>query len=157
MTGNPSIEFTLVDPETPDAIRFRRAMEDEAERLYGDREGTIHDVSADPDEMRPPSGGFLVVRRDGSAIGGGGFKQLDGRTCEIKRMYLEPEWRGKGLSRALLEAIEAAARDAGYAVARLDTGDRQPSAKRLYDGAGYRRIGDYNGNPLARLWYEREL
>jgi GNAT superfamily N-acetyltransferase len=146
-----------VDPEDPDAVRFRRAMEVEAERLYGDREGTIHAVSAEPAEMRRPSGGFVVALREGRAIGGGGFKRLDERTCEIKRMFLAPRWRGQGVSRPLLAAIEAAAREAGYTAARLDTGDRQPAAQRLYDGAGYRRIADYNGNPLARLWFEREL
>ena len=46
---------------------------------------------------------------------------------------------------------------AGYSMARLDTGDRQPAAERLYDSAGYRRIPDYNSNPLARLWFERRL
>ena len=55
------------------------------------------------------------------------------------------------------QALEARARELGYIRARLDTGDRQPAAARLYDDVGYRRIADYNGNRLARLWFEREL
>ena len=152
-----TVRFEVVDPDEPEAARLRTAMEREADRLYSDREGSIHMVSAEPDEMRGPGGGFLVAYAGSDAIGCGGFKRLDGETCEIKRMFLEPGWRGRGLSRGLLEAIEAAARDAGYRIARLDTGDRQPSAKRLYDTAGYRRIPAYNGNTLARHWFEREL
>lgn len=152
-----TIRFEVVDPDEPEASRLRRAMEEEAEGLYSDREGTIHMVSANPGEMRGPGGAFLVAYAGSDAIGCGGFKRLDDGTCEIKRMFLEPAWRGRGLSRPLLEAIEAAARDAGYRMARLDTGDRQPSARRLYDGAGYREIPDYNGNTLARHWFEREL
>ncbi len=129
----------------------------EASRLYHDRDGSIHTVSASAEELRQPTGAFIVARAGGRAIGCGGFKRLDDRTCEIKRMYLEPAWRGRGLARELLEAIEDAARTAGYSMARLDTGDRQPAAERLYDSAGYRRIPDYNSNPLARLWFERRL
>jgi GNAT superfamily N-acetyltransferase len=72
-------------------------------------------------------------------------------------MYLEPEWRSRGLSGQLLTALEDRARGLGYTRARLDTGDRQPSAKRLYEGAGYRQIDDYNDNRVARFWFEREL
>jgi GNAT superfamily N-acetyltransferase len=152
-----AVRFEVVDPDEPEAARLRRAMEEEADGLYADREGSIHMVSASSDEMRAPGGAFLVATAGGDAIGCGGFKRLDDDTCEIKRMFLEPAWRGRGLSRPLLAAIEAAARDAGYRTARLDTGDRQPSAKRLYDTAGYREIPKYNGNTLARHWFERDL
>jgi GNAT superfamily N-acetyltransferase len=57
----------------------------------------------------------------------------------------------------LLDALEEHARELGYARTRLDTGDRQHAAAALYEGAGYRRIPDYNRNRLARLWFEREL
>jgi GNAT superfamily N-acetyltransferase len=152
-----TVRFVVVDPDEPEAARLRRAMEDEADSLYSDREGTIHTVSASPDEMRRPAGAFLIALAGGAAIGCVGFKRLDAETCEIKRMYLEPAWRGRGLSRPLLDAIEREASAAGYRMARLDTGDRQPSAKHLYDTAGYREIADYNGNIVARHWFEREL
>jgi GNAT superfamily N-acetyltransferase len=57
----------------------------------------------------------------------------------------------------LLTELEEQARELGYRRARLDTGDRQPSAKRLYEGAGYRHIDDYNRNRVASYWFEREL
>jgi GNAT superfamily N-acetyltransferase len=72
-------------------------------------------------------------------------------------MYVVPEARGRGLARRLLEALEDAARATGHRVARLDTGARQPHARALYESAGYRAIGDYNGNPYAVFWGEKAL
>jgi GNAT superfamily N-acetyltransferase len=68
-----------------------------------------------------------------------------------------PQARGRGLGWALLAALEDLARDLGYAVARLDTGARQPGARRLYERAGYRVVPDYNGNPYAAYWGEKAL
>jgi GNAT superfamily N-acetyltransferase len=90
-------------------------------------------------------------------VAGGGLKRLDARTCEIKRMYVVPEARGRGTGRALLEALEALGRDLGYAVVRLDTGAKQAGAQRMYERAGYRPIADYNANPLAAYWGETRL
>jgi GNAT superfamily N-acetyltransferase len=156
-TGGDRIAFEDADPAVAPGSLLLRAMEDEIESAYRDREGSIHAISASAAEMSPPDGAFVVVRAGAEAIGCGGLKRLDDETCEIKRMYLEPAWRGRGISAPLLGAIEARARRLRYRRARLDTGDRQAAARRLYASAGYREIPDYNGNPLARLWYEREL
>lgn len=133
------------------------AMEDEIESLYADRPGSIHAVSASARELSPPGGGFVLVDIDGRAAGCGGLKRLDAETCEIKRMYLSLEVRGRGLGALLLGALEERGRALGYSRARLDTGDRQPAAIRLYEGAGYRSIPDYNANPAATLWFEKDL
>jgi len=127
------------------------------DELYADRSGSIRKNSAHPDELTPPAGGFVVVTLDGRPVGCGGFKRFDDETCEIKRMYLAPELRGRGVGLGLLLALEALGRERGYSVARLDTGDRQPAAKRLYERAGYREIGDYNGNPYAHFWFEKRI
>ena len=152
-------DFEIVpgDPASAEGARLLREMTEEIEELYADREGSIHRVGISVEEMRPPNGAFLVLVAGGRQFGCGGLKRLDGAACEIKRMYIEPAWRGRGLARPLLESLEARARELSYAIARLDTGDRQPSAKHLYESAGYRRIPDYNENPLARFWFEREL
>jgi GNAT superfamily N-acetyltransferase len=152
-----TIEFIDGDADAGAGQRLLAAMTDEIDELYDDREGSIHDISASTAEMSPPHGALLLVRVDGEDVGCGGLKRLDDNTCEIKRMYLEPEWRSRGLSGQLLTALEDRARGLGYTRARLDTGDRQPSAKRLYEGAGYRQIDDYNDNRVARFWFEREL
>jgi GNAT superfamily N-acetyltransferase len=113
--------------------------------------------TAEPQEFQPPWGGFFVVYADGEAVGCGGFKRLDKRTAEIKRMYVSREARGRGLGRRILEQLEAGAREAGYAFVRLDTGDKQPEALKLYRSAGYQEIPDYNGNPAASYWFEKPL
>ena len=90
-------------------------------------------------------------------MAGGGVKRLDDDACEIKRMYVVPEARGRGLARRLLDELEDAARGLGYRIARLDTGPQQPHAQRLYESAGYAAIGNFNANPFASFWGEKAL
>ena len=97
--------------------------------------------------------GFL----DGEPVCVGAIKRLDEGVAEIKRMYVAPAGRSRGVARALLAALEDAARDLGYVVVRLDTGAHQPHAKALYASAGYREIGNYNANPAASYWGEKAL
>src|SRR5688500_11973994 len=133
-------------------------MIDEMRELYWDvggaESGGLDLNSSDmpkagPAELGPPSGVFLVGYRDGEAICGGGVKALPDGACEIKRMYVVPSARGQGLARRLLHALEDAARELGYTVARLDTGPRQPHAQAFYQAEGYAEIGNFNGNPVA--------
>lgn len=108
-------------------------------------------------EMNPPNGVFLVGYLEGEAVCCGGLKRLDHEACEIKRMYVAPAARGKGVARMLLAALEERARSEGYAVARLDTGPRQPHARALYESAGYREIPCFNGNTVATYFGEKRL
>jgi GNAT superfamily N-acetyltransferase len=108
-------------------------------------------------EMSPPSGRFLVAYVDGSPAGCGTVKRFDDATAEIKRMYVRPAARGRGLARRILGELEAAARKLAYARVVLDTGDRMPEAQALYRSSGYREIADYNGNPWAAVWFEKRL
>src|SRR3954470_14649377 len=135
------------------------AMVAEIQGLYGGRlDEDPRSPSATPADFSPPGGACLVGYDDeGGAVCVGGVKRLDDETAEIKRMYVLPEARGRGAARALLVALEDAARALGYTRARLDTGREQHHARALYDSAGYREIPDYNGNPYATYWAEREL
>jgi GNAT superfamily N-acetyltransferase len=115
-------------------------------------------VSADPDELTPPHGAFLVVRGDdGNAIGCGGVKLLDPTTAEVKRMWLDPAARGQGAGRALLTALEDAARELGATRACLDTNALLESALALYRKAGWSEIQRYNDNAYATHWFEKSL
>jgi GNAT superfamily N-acetyltransferase len=110
------------------------------------------------DELGPPAGAFLVgYDQDGQPVCCGGIKRLPDGTCEIKRMYVVPAARERGVARALLAALENAARELGYTVARLDTGPRQPKAQRIYRKAGYRPIHNFNDNPVANFFGEKAL
>jgi GNAT superfamily N-acetyltransferase len=139
----------------PLAQELVEAMVAEIGELY--EPGLPAGSSARPEELSPPSGGFVALLEDGRPVAGGGLKRLDERTCEIKRMYVVPDARGRGLGGALLDALEDLARDLGYSVARLDTGPSQPSAQRLYERSGYVTVPDYNGNPYATYWGEKAL
>jgi ribosomal protein S18 acetylase RimI-like enzyme len=112
---------------------------------------------ATPADFGPPGGRLVVAYRDGAAVGCGGVKHLDAHTGEIKRLYVAPEVRGHGVARRLLDDLEVVARELGYARVRLDTGPRQPDALALFRGAGYRDIEDYNANPAATHWLEKDL
>lgn len=91
-----------------------------------------------------PDGVFVVLRDDaGDAVGCGGICRFDETRAELKRMYVEPQSRGLGLGRRLLEELEVHARRLGYRGVVLETGDRQPEALGLYLSAGYERIPCY--------------
>ena len=138
----------------PVARELVAAMVRETSALYDVEELGL---PAPPEDMSPPGGGFVVLSEHGRAVAGGGLKRLDDAACEIKRMYVVRDARGRGLGRALLAALEELARDMGYAVVRLDTGSRQPGAQRLYERSGYLPVSDFNGNPQASYWGEKKL
>ncbi len=107
-----------------------------------------------------PHGVFLVLRDDDDrAVGCGGIARFDDTRGEVKRMYVVPEARGRGLGRRLLEELEAEARRLGYASVVLETGDRQQEAVGLYESTGYARIPcypPYDSRELS-LCYEKRL
>jgi GNAT superfamily N-acetyltransferase len=110
-----------------------------------------------PGELEAPDGTFLLGYENGRAIACGGLRRLEIRVCEIKRMYVVPDARSRGVGRALLEALEAAAAHAGYARVRLDAGPREHHSRALFASAGYIRIPAYNTNHIARYWGEKAL
>ena len=110
-----------------------------------------------PADFAEPRGRFLLASLDESVVGCGGVRLLAPGVAEVKRMYVDPAARGAGLARRLLAALEAAARDLGAGVVRLDTGRDMAPAVGLYRSSGYREIEDYNANPDAGWWFERRL
>ena len=151
------MRFEPVPADMPPASDLVAAMVAEMALVYGpiDVPGM---PSATPADFAPPHGTFLVgFDDDGAPVCAGGVKGLDAHAAEIKRMYVVPSARGRGLARVLLAALEDAARDLGYTIARLDTGPRQPHAQRLYEASGYRPIGNFNANPVASFWGEKRL
>ena len=141
-----------------DGAALVAAMIEEMRELYDGLDLNSPDMpAAGAAELGPPGGAFLVGYRDGAAVCGGGIKRLPDGACEIKRMYVVPAARGHGVARALLRALEDAARTLGYDVARLDTGPRQPQAQGLYLSAGYAPVANFNGNPVATFFGEKRL
>ena len=110
-----------------------------------------------PDEMVPPHGVFLVGYEQERAIAIGGLRPLEDDVCEIKRMYVVPDARSRGAGRALLAALEDAAREIGYRRVRLDAGPAQAHSKVLFAQTGYVEIAPYNANHIADYFAEKVL
>jgi len=110
-----------------------------------------------PDEMVPPHGVFLVGYEDGRAIAIGGLRRLQDGVGEIKRMYVVPDARSRGAGRALLAALEDAARAADYERVRLDAGPAQQHSRALFAKTGYVEIPKYNANHRSVYFGEKRL
>lgn len=150
--------FAPCPPDQAPARDLLEAMVAELVELYDIAGGTVG-VPLHHSELAPPGGTYLVGRTQpgGEVVAGGGLRTIGAGVGEIKRMYVVPEWRGRGVARILLAALEDAARDLGLDRVRLDTGSRQPDARHVYQTSGYRTIGNYNDNPHATYWGEKRL
>lgn len=112
-----------------------------------------------PHHLEGGRGTFLIARDDGRAIGCGAIRLLDPMTAEAKRMYVEPDQRGKGVGRAVLAGLEVAARELGVRRLVLETGIYQDAALSLYRRAGFRQIdcwGEYASSPTS-VCFEKHL
>src|SRR4030095_10694994 len=104
----------------------------------------------DPLEVTDGRGAFLIVYLEGTPVGCGALRLLDSTTAELKRMYVAPALRGKGLGRRLVAALEAEARALGVRRLVLETGVRQAAALALYRATGFHPIplyGEYLRSP----------
>lgn len=129
-----------------DATALREAQRVELDARYGG--DTEPGVKPSADDIAV----FLLARRDGVAVACGGLRQIDAHHGEIKRMYAAPTARGTGAARAVLSALEEAARDRGWTRLVLETGVGQPDAIRFYTREGYapiEKFGHYVDSELS--------
>lgn len=126
---------------------------------YVSRYGGPDTTPVDPADFAPPLGRFVVAYLDNAPVGAGGLRLIEKRTVEVKRMYVVPDARGRGLARLLLLHLESLARGLGATRVLLETGTRQPEAMSLYETSGYRRIegfGHYKCEPDS-ISYAKDL
>jgi len=114
-------------------------------------------VSAEPHEMTPPAGLFLVAYRHGDAVACGGVKHHPGAPSEIKRMWVAENARGLGIARRLLAELEADAIRSGAAAASIETSATLFEAIALYRSVGYVEVAPFNDEPFADHWFEKRL
>ena len=124
--------------------------------LYGDDGGGAFA----PDDVRIPRATFVVAWEEGKALGCGALRPMpDTRVGEIKRMFVRPSARGRGISRLILAKLESLAVEYAYQSLCLETGVRQPTAIALYKSAGFEPIpcyGEYAKNPYS-VCYAKSL
>jgi GNAT superfamily N-acetyltransferase len=142
------IELRLEPYDGPVAQELIAAVQQE----YVARYGGPDDSPVDAGEFSPPSGCFVVGYDGAEPVATGGLRAGADGAMEIKRMYVRPQWRGRGLARVVLADLEQRARDLGATRIVLETGERQPEAIRLYETSGYVRIegfGHYACSPMS--------
>lgn len=104
-----------------------------------------------PEDVTVQRSIFLTIREGDLTIGCGALRPVDEDTCEVKRMYVNPAYRGRGYSKEILSALEAKAKFFNYKTIILETGKRQPEALGLYIRSGYQVIANYG------IYKDREM
>ncbi len=152
------LELRQVDPQSPDALRCLRAYVAELNRRAPERGfDPSKGATAEPHEVRPPNGAFVVAYLRGEIVGCGAVKHHPGNVSDIKRMWLAEAARGLGLGRRLLHHLEDLALEHGSTVAHIETSDVLPEAIALYRSEGYVEVEPFNDEPFADRWFAKPL
>lgn len=150
-----TLHIAVEDPAQPEIVKLLQDGEAHSAELYPAESNHHLPLEA----LRASTVRFLVGRdRDGCAVATGALV-LHGAWAELKRMWVVPEARGQGISKAILRAIEARAGRERVKILRLETGVASHAAIGLYERAGFRRrepFGDYRPDPLS-VFMEKEL
>jgi GNAT superfamily N-acetyltransferase len=134
----------------PDAAALSREMTLEVAALYGDDPNGPSGFT--PEMFSPPEGRFLVGYLDGRPVAIAAFRRIDTDLARVHRVYVRPEARGRGMSRRMMGHLEALATAAGYRRLELETGTRQPAARRVYESLGYTPVPSfppYENDPIS--------
>ena len=150
-----AVAIEPADPASADARLCIGAYLHELEQRFESGFDPARSVSANPEELVPPAGLFLLAYLDGRPVGCGGLKVTGRRLGEIKRMWVAPDARGLGIAQRLLDALERHAVGMGLTTLQLDTNRSLKEARALYVRNGYREIARYNDNPYADHWFEK--
>jgi ribosomal protein S18 acetylase RimI-like enzyme len=107
-----------------------------------------------PGKYSPPDGRLYLAVSSGKYAGCIGMRKLEGSICEMKRLYVRPEFRGLGIGKLLIEKIIKDAKNTGYDKMRLDTiKEKMFNAVKLYEEQGFVEIDAYNDNPTPHTLY----
>ena len=142
--GNSSvIVIKPLDPTSDAANRMIGQLDAYLQGLYPPESNHLDST----EELSRPHVQFIGALDDGEWRACGAVKLMTEGYGEIKRIYVDPAARGKGLARRVLDALEEIVGNAGLSVVKLETGVHQVEALRLFQNCGYRRIGPYGSYP----------
>jgi len=156
MTQRLDATFETGYPDTPALLERAREMFREYERSIGVDlcfQSFEQEVASLPGAYAPPRGRLFLAFSDGELAGCVCLRPADGRAGEMKRLYVRPEFRGRGLGGRLVRLILSEAASAGYARVVLDTLPSMGEAQALYERVGFRDVPPYGFNPIAGARY----
>lgn len=151
-----AVTFDITDPSSEAAMSCLQRYYQELNHRF--EEGFKVAYSLDPakDELTPPRGYFIMASLRGTPVGCGGLK-CHADYGEIKRLWVDPDARGLGIGRRLLEQLEQQARHHQLSIVRLDTHKSLNEAQALYKKYGYSEVTPYNDERYAHHWFEKRL
>jgi ribosomal protein S18 acetylase RimI-like enzyme len=121
-------------------------------------QGFSEELAGLPGAYSPPGGRLFLALEDDRNLGCAALRPLEAGICEMKRLYVAPAHRGRGVGRELAEAVIRAAQEIGYRRMRLDTLASMNEAIALYQSLGFEKIEPYRLNPIpGALYFERAL
>lgn len=151
-----SILVTPADPTQPDARALIAALDLYLGQLYQPDDNHL----LNPEQLKAPDMRFLLARRDGRAVGCGALRLDPAGYAEVKRMYVDPVHRGRGIAGAIMARLEELARAEGITLLKLETGNLQREAVGLYRRLGFTdcgAFGDYSCGGSASIFMEKHL
>jgi putative acetyltransferase len=154
----PEVDIRRSSLGSPDGSRLIAALNAELTAPFPEP-GANH-FSISEAQVQPGDGAFVVAYLDGAAVGCGAIRRVDEATAELKRMYVDPSLRGRGIGRAIVDALESEARQLRVSRVVLETGTRLTSAIQLYERMGYKRIplyGEYLLSPETSVCFGKTL
>ena len=155
MTAETDVLIEKARPDSSEAVNLIAELEKYLQPLYPP--SSQHGLSIE--ELIEEGVDFFILWEQGKAAACGGVKNVHGEYGEIKRLYVRPQFRGKGYGRRMLAYLEETAVKQGLYLLRLETGILQPEAIALYEKTGYRRIdpfGEYELDPLS-VYYGKNI
>lgn len=151
----------LIHATTAQHVGIARELFREYEKVIGVSlcfQGFEQELASLPGDYAPPFGRLLLAKVDDDTAGCVALRRLSDAACEMKRLFVRPAFKGKGLGRKLATAIINEARGIGYIAIRLDTLASMTEAQALYRSLGFKPVQAYNPNPLpGTLYFELEL
>ena len=144
--------------DSPDAQRLIAALDAELSALFPEPGANHFSLAAT--QVAEGDGAFLVAYDRDMPVGCGAVRRLDAETAELKRMYVAPSHRGRGVGRRIVAALEDEARTLGVSRMVLETGSRLDRAIAMYRGVGYAAIplfGEYLASPATSRCFGKSI